>query len=119
MKYLLLIAAIMTLTSARTISSNDADCCGGGACCPGACCMTMTRYFGQFGKGPRRETGGASFCILYGAVTLSEALQEKTKHESRLSPSRIVFIGEATWKNQRFFASLRMTFLRKLLDLTK
>ena len=43
MKYLLLIAAIMTLTSARTISSNDAGCCGGGACCPGACCMTMTR----------------------------------------------------------------------------
>ena len=43
MKYLLLIAAIMTLTSATTISSSDAGCCGGGACCPGACCMTMTR----------------------------------------------------------------------------
>src|SRR6266508_1852197 len=43
MKYLLLIAAIMTLTSATTISSSDAGCCDGGACCPGACCMTMTR----------------------------------------------------------------------------
>lgn len=42
MKYLLLIAAIMTLTSATSISSNDAGCCGGG-CCPGPCCMTMTR----------------------------------------------------------------------------
>ena len=73
MKYLLLIAAIMTLTSARTISSSDAGCCGGGACCPGACCMTMTRYVGQFDKGPRRETGGASLFVLNDAVMLSEA----------------------------------------------
>jgi hypothetical protein len=43
MKYQLLIAAIMTLTSATTISSSDAGCCDGGACCPGACCMTMIR----------------------------------------------------------------------------
>ena len=43
MKYLLLIAAMMALTSATTISSSDAGCCDGGACCPGACCMTMTR----------------------------------------------------------------------------
>jgi hypothetical protein len=43
MKYLLLIAAIMSVTSVTMISSSDTGCCGGGACCPGACCMTMTR----------------------------------------------------------------------------
>jgi hypothetical protein len=43
MKYLLLIAALITLTGATSISSSEAGCCGGGACCPGACCMTMTR----------------------------------------------------------------------------
>src|SRR5215831_7308873 len=43
MKYLLLIAATMALTSVTSISSSDTGCCGGCACCPGACCMMMTR----------------------------------------------------------------------------
>jgi hypothetical protein len=42
MKYLLILAALMTLTAATPIASNDDDCCGGGSCCPGGCCAAMT-----------------------------------------------------------------------------
>lgn len=41
MKYLLLIAAMLAVTGATSISSSDANCCSGGACCPAACCMMM------------------------------------------------------------------------------
>jgi hypothetical protein len=44
MKYILMLAALVTLTAATPIATSEQDCCNGGSCCHGGgCCMFMAQ----------------------------------------------------------------------------
>ena len=43
MKYILILVALIGLTAATPVVSNEDSCCGGGSCCPAtSCCLAMT-----------------------------------------------------------------------------
>jgi hypothetical protein len=88
MKYLLLIAAIMTLTSATTISSSDTGCCDGGSLLPRRLLHDNDPIIRHFDKGPRWELAGP-LCLVDSVTDRMPVRSVLSLHRQKLSPVRV------------------------------